>query len=399
MNPKIFSVSEITREIKNLLEENYSSLWLSGEISNCKVHSSGHCYFSLKDENSQIGAIMFKGSHRLLKFKLEDGLQVIVNGRISVYEPRGTYQIVAEYIEPQGLGALQLAFEQLKKKLQAEGLFDEVRKKALPLLPRRIGVITSPTGAAIRDILQVLKRRYSNIGVLLSPVNVQGLEAAPAIVEALEGLNALEDIDLIILGRGGGSLEDLWAFNTEEVARAIARSQIPVISAVGHEIDITISDYVADLRAPTPSAAAELAVPLKEEMVSWIEAFRDGLQERIGEKLGDLRNRLDFFKSHLRHPRRNLENFLQRVDEWQERLQLAFLSRQRHLKLEVQTLHKTLQALSPLSVLKRGYSITYSLDSSGVKRALKTNRGVSVGSEVETWLADGKLWSQVFNKD
>ncbi len=342
---------------------------------------------------------MFKGSHRLLKFKLEDGLQVIVNGRISVYEPRGTYQIVAEYIEPQGLGALQLAFEQLKKKLQAEGLFDEVRKKALPLLPRRIGVITSPTGAAIRDILQVLKRRYSNIGVLLSPVNVQGLEAAPAIVEALEGLNALEDIDLIILGRGGGSLEDLWAFNTEEVARAIARSQIPVISAVGHEIDITISDYVADLRAPTPSAAAELAVPLKEEMVSWIEAFRDGLQERIGEKLGDLRNRLDFFKSHLRHPRRNLENFLQRVDEWQERLQLAFLSRQRHLKLEVQTLHKTLQALSPLSVLKRGYSITYSLDSSGVKRALKTNRGVSVGSEVETWLADGKLWSQVFNKD
>ena len=399
MNPKIFSVSEITRGIKNLLEENYSSLWISGEISNFKAHSSGHYYFSLKDENSQINAVMFKGSNRLFKFRLEDGLQVIVNGRVTVYEPRGSYQIVVEYIEPQGLGVLQLAFEQLKKKLETEGLFDESRKKALPLLPKKIGIVTSPTGAAIRDILHVLKRRYSNIEVLLAPVNVQGAEAAPAIVSAIEELNTFSDIDLIIVGRGGGSLEDLWAFNTEEIARAIAVSKIPVISAVGHEIDTTIADYVADLRAPTPSVAAELAVPVKDEIEIFVQSLKERLHEKIISKIEELRERSDFFKSHLTHPRKRLEELFQRLDELQDRLQLAFVSRLRCLLLEVKTLKKTLQALSPLAVLERGYSITYYQDKSGRKYPLKKVDSVPLNSEIETRLAQGNLWSKVIRKN
>ncbi len=397
MNPKIFSVSEITRGIKNLLEDNFASIWISGEVSNFKAHSSGHYYFSLKDENSQISGVMFRGNNRLLKFKLEDGLQVIVNGRVSVYEPRGSYQIIIEYMEPQGLGALQLAFEQLKKKLEAEGLFDVLRKKPLPLLPKRIGIVTSPSGAAIRDILHVLKRRFSNVDVLLAPVNVQGAEAAPAIVAAIEELNAFSDIDLLIVGRGGGSLEDLWAFNTEEVARAIAASKIPVISAVGHEIDITISDYVADLRAPTPSAAAELAVPVKEEMKTMLESFRNRIQEMQRRKIESLQERLDFFKSHLKHPKKLLEELAQGLDEWQNRLELAFASRLRHWKLEVKTLKKTLQALSPLAVLERGYSITYYQDKSGRSIPLKRADSVLLNSEIETHLSRGILVSKVLH--
>lgn len=395
MPQKILSISELTRGIKSTLESNYSSIWVSGEVSNFKAHSSGHFYFSLKDENSQISAVMFKGSNRLLKFKLEDGLQIIAQGRVTVYEPRGSYQLVAEYIEPQGLGALQLAFEQLKKKLEAEGLFDALRKKPLPLLPKKIGIVTSPTGAVIRDMLNVLKRRYANIEVLLAPVPVQGLDAVPAIVAAIQEFNQMEDVDLLIVGRGGGSLEDLWAFNTEEVARAIAASWIPIISAVGHEVDVTIADYVADLRAPTPSAAAELAVPLKEEMEFFMKDLRKRLHEMMTRKCEALQERLGFFKSHLKHPRRRLEELSQRCDELQERLRLCFNGRLRHWQLEVRSLHKTLQALSPLAVLERGYSITYEVDSSGKKKALKDPKKMKVGQEVETWLSGGKLLSKV----
>jgi len=395
MDKQIYSVSKLNSRIRQNLEESFGSLWLSGEVSNFKAHSSGHFYFCLKDEKSQISAVMFKGSNRLLKFRMEDGLSVVANGRVTVYEPRGSYQIVVEYLEPQGVGALQLAFEQLKQKLEEEGLFDPLRKKPLPLLPRKIGIVTSPTGAAIRDLLNILKRRYANIEVLLAPTNVQGAEAVPSLVAAIQELDAMEDVDLLIVGRGGGSLEDLWAFNTEEVARAIAACRLPVISAVGHEIDVTISDYVADLRAPTPSAAAELAVPVKEEMEFFVKDLRKKLREILLYKIQAMRERLDFFKSHLKHPRRRLEELSQRLDELQDRLKLAFSSRLRQRQLELKSLQKTLQALSPLAVLERGYSITYLADGSGKKKALKRPDQAPPGAELETWLSQGKVLSKV----
>lgn len=395
MDRQIYSVSKLNSRIRQNLEESFGSLWLSGEVSNFKAHSSGHFYFCLKDEKSQISAVMFKGSNRLLRFRMEDGLSVIANGRVTVYEPRGSYQIVVEYLEPQGVGALQLAFEQLKQKLEEEGLFDPLRKKALPLLPRKIGIVTSPTGAAIRDLLNILKRRYANIEVLLAPTNVQGAEAVPSLVAAIQELDAMEDVDLLIVGRGGGSLEDLWAFNTEEVARAIAACRLPVISAVGHEIDVTISDYVADLRAPTPSAAAELAVPVKEEMEFFVKDLRKKLREILLYKIQAMRERLDFFKSHLKHPRRRLEELSQRLDELQDRLKLAFSTRLTQWQLELKSLQKTLQALSPLAVLERGYSITYLADGAGKKKALKRPDQAPPGAELETWLSQGKVLSKV----
>ncbi len=372
INAKIYTVSELSSQIKSILEEQFGSLWLTGEISNFKAHSSGHFYFSIKDSQSQIQAVMFRGTNRLLKFKMEEGLEVIVNGRVTVYEPRGNYQIVVEYLEPKGLGALQLAFEQLKKKLEAEGLFEVARKKPLPFLPQKIGIVTSPTGAVIRDMLHVLKRRYPNIEILLNPVNVQGVGAEFEIAKAIDELNTFDDIDILIVGRGGGSLEDLWAFNTEEVARAIFRSKIPIISAVGHEIDFTLADFVADLRAPTPSAAAELAVPLKAELQLAIQNLKD----------------------RLKHPKRRLEELSQRVDELQERLKLAILNHYSHLKKEVAILRQTLQALSPLEVLKRGYSIVYKKGSGPIKNADQ----VDLQSELEIWLAQGRLEAYVTKK-
>src|ERR1700675_233442 len=242
--PKIYTVSDLTSEIRVLLEDSFPGVWVEGEVSNVHHHSSGHLYFTLKDQESQIRGVMFRMQNRNLRFKPQDGLAVLIYGVLSVYERRGDYQVVVEYMEPKGLGALQLAFEQLKKKLQAEGLFDEARKRPIPMLPRRIGVITSPTGAAIRDILQVLRRRFAGVDVLIYPVTVQGDEAAPEIVDAVRELNRRGGLDVLIVARGGGSIEDLWAFNEESVARAIADSKIPVISAVGHEVDYTIADFV-----------------------------------------------------------------------------------------------------------------------------------------------------------
>ena len=256
----IATVTQLTHQIKTLLESTFPDIWVEGEISNLSIPQSGHAYFTLKDEHSQIRAVMFRSAQRFLKFTLQHGIQVICRGRISVYEPRGEYQLIIDYIEPKGVGALQLAFEQLKTRLEKEGLFDLDRKKALPILPRRIGIVTSPTGAAIRDMLRVIKRRHPKMQILIYPVPVQGAEAAPAIVEALRYFNSEGNVDVIIVGRGGGSLEDLWAFNEETVARSIHASAIPIISAVGHETDYTIADFVADLRAPTPSAAAEMVV-------------------------------------------------------------------------------------------------------------------------------------------
>lgn len=398
MPPKIYTISEINSQIKSLLEGNYASVWISGEISNFKNHSSGHFYFSLKDENSQIQSVMFRGSNRLLKFKIEDGLEVIANGRVTVYEPRGNYQIVIEYLEPKGLGALQLAFEQLKKKLDQEGLFDQARKKPLPFLPKKIGIVTSPTGAAIRDLIHILQRRYPNIEILLNPVNVQGDSAANEIAQAIEELNKFEDIDLLIVGRGGGSLEDLWAFNTEVVARAIATSRLPIISAVGHEIDITISDYVADLRAPTPSAAAELAVPVKMDLEMTIQSIKMDLYQSMKRILDSLNEKLKFYRSHLKHPKTKIEELAQKLDESIDRLKLAMANHLIQIKGELAVFSKALKTLSPLAVLERGYSITYRKELKKGKIELipiKNSSEITIGDSLEIQFSRGKIEAEV----
>ena len=295
---KIFSISELSREIKDLLERQYSDVWVAGEVSNFRPAVSGHLYFTLKDATAQLRAVCFRNQARYLKFKPQDGIAVIARGHLSVYEARGEYQLYVEYLEPAGLGALQLAFEQLKQKLAAEGLFDTARKKPLPVLPRTIGVVTSPTGAVIRDILRVLRRRFRNMSVLLYPVKVQGEGAAEEIVEGVTFFNREQNAEVIIVARGGGSLEDLWAFNEEVVARAIAASGIPVISAVGHETDFTIADFIADLRAPTPSAAAELVVHRKEDFIAELENRARHMAQMIRLQLSEARQRLTELRMH-----------------------------------------------------------------------------------------------------
>ena len=273
--PRVYTVSELTSEIRLLLETRWADVWVEGEISNCRLWTTGHIYFSLKDAGAQLRAVMFKASARSLKFKLEDGQHVLARGRLGVYEPKGEYQIVCADIEPRGLGARQLALDQLKKRLQAEGLLDAARKRPLPSLPRKIGIVTSIDGAAIRDILKVLGRRYQNAQVIIAPARVQGDTAAADIARALGDIGRVEGVDVVIVGRGGGSIEDLWAFNEEPVARAIAACPVPVISAVGHEVDVTLADLVADLRAPTPSAAAEIVVAAKDEFTARIDRLAD----------------------------------------------------------------------------------------------------------------------------
>ncbi len=394
LTQKIYSVSELNSQIKQTLETSFASIWLNGEISNFKAHSSGHYYFSLKDKGAQISAVMFKGSNRLLKFQLEDGLEVVANGRVTAYEPRGSYQIVLEYVEPKGLGALQLAFEQLKKKLEEEGLFDPLRKKPLPLLPQKIGIITSPTGAAIRDLLQILQRRYPNIEVLLIPVQVQGEKAAGEIAAAIAEMNTFSDIQVMIVGRGGGSLEDLWAFNTEVVARAIHSSAIPVISAVGHEIDITISDYVADLRAPTPSAAAELVIPRKEDLQAVVTQFQIELYKSCLRLIKNYQDKLKFLNSHLKHPQKRLEEHAQRLDELKERLKLAQKKSLEKYKLAVFNFQQMLQMLSPLAVLKRGYAIVYQKKEE-TWVPVKNKKQLKVGEVLKIQLSEEELLTQV----
>src|SRR6187200_570296 len=274
---QIVTVAELTAGIRASLESGFGELWVEGEISNCRVWNTGHVYFTLKDQTAQLKAVMFRSAYRYLKFKIDDGIHVVARGRLSVYEPKGEYQLVCEHLEPQGRGALQLAFEQLKKKLQAEGLFATARKRPLPALPRKIGLVTSLDGAALKDIIKVLSRRHPNAHLVLRPVRVQGDGAGEDIARALKAITRIQGVDVVIVGRGGGSIEDLWAFNEEVLARAIAASPVPVIAAVGHEVDVTIADFVADLRAPTPSAAAELVVTAKDEFCHRI----DRLSQRL----------------------------------------------------------------------------------------------------------------------
>ena len=289
----ILTVSELSERIKIVLEDTFIDLWVEGEISNLRTPASGHSYLTLKDEHSQIRAVLFKMQRRYLRFDPKDGMLVLARGRISLYEPRGEYQLVIDYMEPKGIGALQIAFEQLKVRLAQEGLFDGSRKRPLPMLPRGLGIVTSPTGAVIRDMLQILRRRFANLHICVYPVRVQGDGAAEEVAQGIEVLNRYPGIDVIIVARGGGSLEDLWAFNEETVARAIYVSKVPVISAVGHEIDYTIADFVADVRAPTPSAAAELVIRNKSELHAELQSMAHRLERGMQHRLEALRARLE----------------------------------------------------------------------------------------------------------
>jgi len=348
----IYSVSELNTNIKSLIEENFPFVWIFGEISNFRIPASGHFYFTLKDDASQISSVMFRGQQRNLKFQPEDGLNVTGMGRISVYEPRGTYQIILEYLEPSGAGALQIAFEKLKKRLAGEGCFDDAHKKPLPFLPNKISIITSPTGAVVHDILHIINRRFPNLAIRIIPVEVQGEGAAEQIVAALEWLNVAKDADVAILARGGGSLEDLQAFNAEPVARAIFASEIPIISAVGHETDYTISDFVADLRAPTPSAAAELVVPVKSELEQHRKDLLNLLKIRIAHYFKYLNQNLNEHSNRLVNPRRKLEDACLKVDDLTARLSRVLFHRIRHERKHCDFWDDRLHANNPIHLVK-----------------------------------------------
>jgi exodeoxyribonuclease VII large subunit len=438
---RVYTVSDLTALIRDLLARNFTDVSVQGEISNCRPATSGHIYFTLKDERAQVRCVFFKQQQRGMKFRPEDGLKVTVRGSVSVYEARGEYQIYVESVEPLGRGALQVAFEQLKKKLDAEGLFDPARKKALPLLPSRIGLITSPTGAAVRDVVRILKRRFPNVHLSLFPVRVQGEGAAEEIVQALAHFNRKRSADVILMVRGGGSIEDLWAFNEEKLARAIASSAIPVISGVGHETDFTIADFVADVRASTPSAAAELVVQTRREFDKHVADLRESLESLVRYRLLELSRRVHELAGRrgFRRPLDLLRQRRQRADELTSRLALGLrarleLSRKRlttahlriarfdfrakvaalRLRLEKQShdlgarierllrlkrerwqrLTLQIEERSPLKVLERGYAIA--TDTAGV--ALRDVNQVLVGDEVRIQLHRGRLTTEVKSK-
>ena len=414
--PEVLTVSELNKAIKQSLEGEFGLIWLKAEISNFKAQTSGHFYFSLKDSKSQIQAVMFRGFNSQLRFRPEDGMEVIIRGRVTVYEPRGNYQLLVETMEPVGAGALQKAFEQLKAKLEKEGLFDQSRKRALPALPRHIGIVTSPTGAAIRDMLNVLARRFKGAHITLAPCKVQGDGAAAEIVKAIELINKLPDLDVLIVGRGGGSIEDLWCFNEEVVARAIAASRVPVISAVGHEIDFTIADFVADLRAPTPSAAAELVVKNAQDLLNRVIECQKTLRIAITRQLTLDRQRMLTLAKGLIDPQRRLQDASIRCDELMQRLENSigryfdsqraglelieekfssriqnYVSRIRH---QLANVAGKLDSVSPLAVLQRGYSFV-----SKDGKILKDSKSVKAGESVKVQLAQGSFTAEIVKVD
>lgn len=399
IEPKIFTVGQINRYIRNLLENDFilSSLLVKGEISNFKAHSSGHLYFTLKDASGALSCAMFRQDAAGLPFEPENGMQVVVYGHVSLYEKTGQYQLYAEFLEPLGIGALQVAFEQLKEKLAAEGLFDGDFKREIPKNPSCIAVITSPTGAAVRDILQIVKRRDPNVKVAIFPTLVQGEQAAADIVRSLKLVNEWGKADVIILGRGGGSMEDLWCFNDENVARAVFASEIPVISAVGHETDFTITDFVADMRAPTPSAAAELATtPLTERR----EAFHRlelRLERDVSALLTSCRRRLDLLKSRpvMERPLERIYRTMMDMEETQQRLDKEMTNRLMQRAERWQYLTNRLEAASPLAVMSRGYVMAVA--SSG--KLLTSVKQAEVGDRVTLHLQDGKIETNIQEKE
>ena len=392
LNKHIYTVSEITQVIKGLLEEKVGEVWLEGEISNFKAATSGHFYFSLKDQGALILGAMFAHANKGLKFKLEDGLKVICFGKVDVYGPRGQYQIIVERIEPKGVGAQQLAFEQLKIKLDQERLFDADHKKSLPQMPFTVGIVTSSSGAAVRDILQILKKGASCVDVILRSVRVQGQQASSEIAEAIADLNNLKNLDLIIVSRGGGSTEDLWSFNEEIVARAIYNSRLPVISAVGHQINTTLSDLVADVFVETPSAAAKIIVDKKNALLAQLAGFRYELDFSISSTISDLKNRLTAFTHMLKSPRDHLFEKQQQIDELFSGLNYNM----RHiLELAAQrgsALIQKLEALSPLSILSRGYSLSVLMPQGSI---VKDASSLKPGDKLKTVLHKGVFTSLV----
>lgn len=436
----IYTVSGLTEKIKFLLEENFSFIWINGEISNLSKAASGHLYFTLKDKRSQIGAVMFRGQNRNLKYLPENGMSVTGFGRINLYEPRGTYQIILEYLEPEGVGSLQAAFEQLKAKLTAEGLFNDEHKKKIPFLPRKISVVTSPSGSVIHDIIHVLSRRFPGFNLQVVPAAVQGTEAENQISSALDFLNSTADTDVIIVARGGGSLEDLAPFNSETVARAVFRSEIPVISAVGHETDFTITDFVSDLRAPTPSAAAEIVMPEKSELYSEITRQNAYLEAVMANRLSVLRASLDRLVEKLRDPRRRIDDFKIKTDDHASRLskamarclvkekqRLEWLTRRLYAnspkrkiayenekttrtadrlyaamdrlvsleRMKLGQLDSRLETLSPHNVMDRGYSISLLLPG---KKVVTDAEKVDIGDRIKLLLARGSLTCRIEGK-
>ncbi len=393
----VYTVSRLNREARLLLETGLPALWLEGELSNYARPSSGHWYFSLKDEAAQVRCAMFRGANSRVRVVPRDGMHVLVRARVGLYEPRGEYQLVVEHLEEAGEGALRRRFEELKARLQAEGLFDAAAKRPLPRLPRRIGVITSPTGAAIRDILHVLARRFPAVPVLIYPVPVQGTGAGADIAAALRLASARGDADVLILARGGGSLEDLWAFNEEVVARAIRSSRIPVITGVGHEVDTTIADFAADMRAPTPSGAAELAVPDRREWLRALTGVRERLAGGWGRGASARRQRLAWLgrRLDLTHPRTRLAARAQRLDELEGRLARALRRELATARTRLAAAARTLHAVSPLATLERGYTIVVGPAGRLVRRAAD----VAVGDAIEARTADGRFRATVTGRD
>lgn len=437
--PPILTVTELNRLARDLIEESFASIQVEGEISNLRRYPSGHTYFTLKDSSAQIAAVLFRGVSTGMRFRPEDGLKIILRGRVSLYEPRGTYQVIVEGMEPAGLGELQLAFEQLKARLSAEGLFDPGRKRPLPILPQRIGIVTSPAGAAIRDILRVLRRRFQGLDVIVAPARVQGEGAAAEIVQGIHDVATIPGVEVMIVTRGGGSLEDLWPFNEESVARAIAAAPVPVISAVGHEIDLTISDLVADLRAPTPSAAAEMVVRSREEFKEQLSGLRARLGSAMHIHLSDLKETLRAIGAEgaFEATRTSLRDRMQRIDDltlrlhtaltgrterWRHRIdilihridprqlaarlatrQAAAQSQARLLRAAItSTLERAgdrvgsfgarLTALSPLAVLSRGYAICRTEANGAI---LKDASATAPGATVRVRLLRGALSCEV----
>lgn len=391
----VMSVSQLTLRIKAAIDERFSSVWVSGEVSNCRRQRSGHIYLALKDEAAVLPAVLWKSTAQRMRFELEDGQEVICHGGIDVYPPHGKYQLVIRKVEPVGQGALQLAFRQLHDRLQAEGLFEAEHKQPLPAFPRRIAFVTSPTGAAIRDFLNIARRRWRGVEILVIPARVQGDLAAGEVAAGIATANRLpQRPDVIVVGRGGGSLEDLWCFNEELVVRAIHASDIPVISAVGHEIDLTLSDLAADVRAPTPSAAAELAVPDEQEIRRRLRHHEARMRNLLHHRVVQMRQRVDAIAAHrvLRRPLGWLRELSQQLDDLEQRSVTAIdrqlaASRQQLLAAATQ-----LESLSPLAVLRRGYSLTQRADNG---LALREAGDVAVGDEIKTRLFRGELVSRV----
>ena len=393
-NVRALTVSELARRIRTVLDDGLREVWVVGELSNLRRPSSGHLYFCLKDRQSQIAAVMFRSTSQVLTFRPEDGLEVIVRGRVSLYDVRGDLQLYVDWMEPRGLGSLQLALEALKRKLAEEGLFAPARKRPLPPLPRAVGLVTALSGAAVQDMLTVLRSRWPSARVIISPVRVQGKGAAPEICTALAALNRVEEVDVVIVGRGGGSAEDLWAFNDERVARAIAASRVPVVSAVGHEIDFTVADLVADCRAPTPTAAAAMVVPDRLELGERLAALESALAGTLQRRLRIGRERVRAGEERLKDPRRVLEILRQRVDELGERAIASTERRLRWARERLQATEGRLGALSPLAVLERGYSIARREDGAVVRLADE----VAVGDVLDLRLSRGSLRTRVESK-